>query len=218
MAVRGDATRWSTTLYCGFAIVAVHTGVVRAEPLAGFVRTDVELSSTTSALDSGSRTSQRWFDVWGKVERRVRRSEPDWLRRRRGDDTVDSLASAGDGTVCIVVQEDRPDGTELLTARYTLQDGGTWRTYAGAGLNHAQYFLDDAADLGTTFFTRRNRHSSLGAAAEVGAEMQVSQRVLVTADLRWADLHDRAEALRSEHGPVVADPLLLGVAVGYRFR
>ena len=106
----------------------------------------------------------------------------------------------------------------MLTARYTLRDSGALRTYAGAGLNQAQYFHDADDGPGPTFFTRRNRGRSLGAAAEVGAELRVSERVLVSADVRWADLDERAEALRAESGPVGADPVVVGVGVGYRFR
>ena len=120
--------------------------------------------------------------------------------------------------VCVTLQDDRPDGFELLTARYTLHEAGVLRTYAGAGLNRAQYFQDDPEDPGPTWFNKRNRRTSLGAAAEIGAEVQVSSRMRVNADLRWIDLDSRAEALRTDHGPVVAEPLMLGVAIGYRFR
>ena len=34
-----------------------------------------------------------------------------------------------------------------------------------------------------------------------------ANRLLLSADLRWADLHDDASALRGAYGPVVADPL-----------
>ena len=78
----------------------------------------------------------------------------------------------GAGAMHIVLQEDRPDGTELLTARYTLHDAGDMRAYAGAGLNYAQYFHDADGDPGPTLLTRRNRHSSMGAAAELGARLQ----------------------------------------------
>ncbi|HET9693896.1 MAG TPA: hypothetical protein VFP48_05900, partial [Steroidobacteraceae bacterium] len=69
-----------------------------------------------------------------------------------------------------------------------------------------------------TRFSKRNRSTSMGMAAELGAELQFSERVRVNADLRWADLDGRARALRAEQGPVAADALMLGVSVGYRFR
>jgi outer membrane protein W len=66
--------------------------------------------------------------------------------------------------------------------------------------------------------SRRNRRSSIGAAAELGAELRVSEHLALNADLRWFDLDDRANALRSDAGPVGADPVMLGLTVGYRFR
>ena len=145
-----------------------------------------------------------------------RRGEPEWLRRL--DEDRPTSTAGDDGDVCVTLQDDRPDGFDLLTARYTLHETGAFKTYAGAGLNRAQYFHDDPGDPGPTWFNKRNRRTSFGAAAEFGAEVQVSSRMRFNADLRWIDLDSRAEALRSDHGPVVADPLMLGVAVGYRFR
>lgn len=166
-----------------------------------------------------------WRDGAGRLQnllreakRRTRSSDPDWLRYRSGADLVEARMSAADGDVCLVLQEDRADGTDLLTARYTLHDLGALRTYAGAGINRAQYYHDDPDHPGPTRFSRRNRNTSVGAAAELGAELQLSERVRVNADLRWADLDGRARALRTEQGLVAADPLMIGVSVGYRFR
>ena len=94
---------------------------------------------------------------------------------------------------------------------------GALRAYAGAGLNHAQYYVDDDA-AGPSLLTRRNRHAAVGPAAELGAELALNERVSVNADVRWADLDERADLLRGVHGPVAADPVTVGVSVGYRFR
>ena len=75
----------------------------------------------------------------------------------------------------LVMQQDRRDGADLLTLRYPLAARGALRTYAGAGLNRAAYFADDAG-APSRMLTRRNRHRSLGAAAEVGAELQRQPR------------------------------------------
>lgn len=164
------------------------------------------------------RPAKLWQDLWAAGLRHVRDAEPAWLKHRAGKDPTGDNVAAGEGALCLVLQEDRADGTELLTARYTLRDDGVLRTYAGAGLNQAQYFHDADDEPGPTFFTRRNRNRSLGAAAELGAELRMSERVRLSADVRWADLDGRAEALRSDYGPVGADPVMFGVGVGYRFR
>ena len=69
-----------------------------------------------------------------------------------------------------MLQEDRADGTDLVTVRYPRRQGPL-RTYAGAGLNHAQYYVDEDA-AGPSLLTRRNRHAALGPAAELGAELR----------------------------------------------
>jgi opacity protein-like surface antigen len=169
--------------------------------------------ATTVASPGKSAAGSPWT---ARAKARTRRGEPEWLRRLEEDRPASTAAD--DGDVCVTLQDDRPDGFDLLTARYTLHETGAFKTYAGAGLNRAQYFQDDPGDPGPTWFNKRNRRTSVGAAAELGAEVQVSARMRFNADLRWIDLDSRAEALRSDHGPVVADPLMLGVAVGYRFR
>ncbi len=93
---------------------------------------------------------------------------------------------------------------------------GSLQPYAGAGVNRAQYF-GAAVDRSPAWLSPRNLYGDVGAAAEAGAELRVSERLLFTADLRWADFDDEASALRGPK-PVAADPLVLGFSVGYRFR
>jgi len=145
----------------------------------------------------------------------VRRDRPQWLVEQ-SQAAIDPDAPAADTVAQLVVQQDRRDGAELLTVRYPLVERGALRTYAGAGLNRAVYFGDN--DGVPMMLTRRNRQSSLGAAAEVGAELQLSRQLMVSADVRWADLDDDAVLLRADEGYVGADPLAVGVSVGWRFR
>jgi outer membrane protein W len=145
----------------------------------------------------------------------VRRDRPQWLVEQ-SQAAIDPDAPAVDTVAQLVVQQDRRDGAELLTVRYPLAARGALRAYAGAGLNRAVYFGGE--DVEPTMLTRRNRQSSLGAAAEVGAELQLSRQLMVSADLRWADLDDDAVLLRADDGYVGADAVAVGVSVGWRFR
>jgi hypothetical protein len=145
----------------------------------------------------------------------VRRDRPQWLVEQ-SQSAIDPDSPAADTIAQLVVQQDRRDGAELLTVRYPLAARGALRTYAGAGLNRAVYFGDN--DGVPMMLTRRNRQSSLGAAAEVGAELQLSRQLMVSADVRWADLDDDAVLLRADDGYVGADPVAVGVSVGWRFR
>ncbi len=145
---------------------------------------------------------------------RPRTLYPDWLRRiPRFGAWPEPDANP---ELLVVLQRERPDGAELVTLRHGLADMGALRTYVGAGLNRAVYFAE--TDLGETRMTGRNRHRSLGAAAEIGAELAVTRQLRLTADLRWIDLAADAGILRGNDGLVAADPVSLGLSLGWRFR
>lgn len=145
--------------------------------------------------------------------------KPDWLREQTvaGLGGDDAASTSGTDSVQLVVQQDRRDGTDLLTVRYPLVTLGDVRTYAGAGLNQVVYFAD-SSDPGPTYLSRRNRHRSLGAAAEFGAAWRLSERMALNADLRWVNLSPQANMLRTQDGLAVADEVSVGVSVGWRFH
>jgi hypothetical protein len=153
--------------------------------------------------------------LWDDARARLADDAPDWLQhltRRKP-----AAGSPAAGAAYVVLQDDRADGMDVVTLRYRLAGEGALRAYAGAGLNHSRYFVDDPA-AGPSLLTRRNRHSDLGATAELGAELALSEQVHLNADLRWADLDERADLLHTAYGPVGADPVTLGISLGYRFR
>ncbi len=144
----------------------------------------------------------------------VRRKRPDWIVEQ-SHDAVDPQTRPGEDSAQLVLQQDRRDGADLLTLRYPLAERGALRTYAGAGLNQAVYFEDGGEP---AIMSRRNRDRSLGAAAELGAELRLSERLLLQADVRWAELDGQAALLRSGDGLVGADAVSLGVSIGWHFR
>lgn len=150
-----------------------------------------------------------------KAFRSQSRRRPDWVHDRPEVELDAELRSIGRDAWRLVLQQERRDGAEMLTLRVPLVDSGAVRTYAGAGLNQSRYYAAD--DYGFTRFNRRNRQRSLGAAAELGAEFSIGQRLRVGADLRWMELDDRAVALHSDGRLIAADPLMLGVSLGCRF-
>ena len=142
---------------------------------------------------------------------------PDWFVRCSG---VDALADADqtiNQSVLLRLQEDRLDGTDLLTVRYALDADGVFRTFLGAGLGRSEYYPEDLRSTDIPL-SLRGRRTALGAAAELGGEWSLSDRVHLNASARWADLAQDARALRTDHGPVVAQPVVLAVSFGYRFR
>lgn len=153
--------------------------------------------------------------LWDDARARLTDDAPDWLQHLSRHKPA--AASPASGAAYVALQDDRADGMDVVTLRYRLAGEGALRAYAGAGLNHSRYLVDDPA-AGPSLLTRRNRRSDLGATAELGAELALSEQVHLNADLRWADLDERADPLHTAYGPVVADPVTLGISLGYRFR
>ena len=145
----------------------------------------------------------------------ARRKSPEWIREQSSDPAEDEDATAGD-TPHLAIQTDRHDGLDMLTVRYPLLARGALRTYAGAGLNRSVYYAYDVA--APEPISHRHRSRSVGAAAEVGAEFRPNDRLLVSADLRWASLQDDAARVSRDDVLLAADPVSVGVSVGWRFR
>ena len=192
--------------------------VVSAEPQASVGRSDVAQPTLPPVAEVA------WWregvgllgSLWDDARTRLRDDAPDWLHHQR-EGRASQQPGRDAGAAYLVLQEDRPDGMDLVTLRYALVQQGALQAYAGAGLNHSQFYVDEAA-AGPSMLTRRNRHAAYGPAAELGAELALNARMSVNADVRWCDLDERANLLRGSYGPVAADPVMLGVTVGYRFR
>jgi hypothetical protein len=199
------AKRWHTVILVGLAACSV----------AGPARAGDNLTPATlmegAAEDAGRFALVR--DLFSTPSPKTRRSGPDWLRRI--SNTLSERQAAGDDWH-VALQRERGDGADLLTVRYPLPDLGPVHTYAGAGINRAVYFADTNSE--PAVLSRRNRQRSLGAAAEVGAEFRWSERLAMQADLRWIDLADDAGILSDGDALVGADPLAIGLSVGWRFR
>lgn len=190
-----------------------------ADPLPGF-----PAAATANIDEQKTVEPSRWREgvarlesLWVDTRSRLRDDAPDWLHLKTPHDLPSTLPAPDSGRAYVVLQEDRADGMDLVTLRYAIAEQGALHTYAGAGLNHAQYFMD-GTDAGSTLLTRRNPRSAVGPTAELGAELALNDKVSVNADLRWADLDERENLLRGAYGPVAADPVTLGLSIGYRFR
>ncbi len=156
-------------------------------------------------------------ELWEALSRHLpaqRPSAPDWIRRR-SKGTAEPRAALSDDWQ-MVLQQDRADGADLLTVRYPLAEVGLFSTYAGAGLNRTTYYAE--TDYGATIVSRHYRARSLGAAAELGAELRLSDQLAMSAELRWFELASDAGLLRSGESLIGADPLALAISLGWRFR
>lgn len=82
--------------------------------------------------------------LWDDARTRLRDDVPDWLHHERKGRASEQPERAA-GAAYVVLQEDRPDGMDLVTLRYAMVRQGALQAYAGAGLNHAQYYVEEAA-------------------------------------------------------------------------
>ncbi len=200
------ARRWPTVILTGLAACSV----------AGPARSEGPSTAATlperDAADAGRFTLLH--DLFAPPSSKARRSGPDWLRRISSALGERQAAASDDWHVAL--QRERGDGADLFTIRYPLPDLGPVQTYAGAGVNRAIYFADTNSE--PAVLSRRNRHRSLGAAAEIGAAFRWSERLAMQADLRWIDLAGDAGILSDGDALVGADPVAVGLSVGWRFR
>lgn len=139
---------------------------------------------------------------------------PSWLSRPARS-LANTHAQATD-EVLLVLQRERSDGAQMLTLRVPIADFGPVFAFAGAGLNRSVYFAE--SNSGQTFTSGHGRHRSVGPAAELGAEWRMNERLAMSANLRWIELASNASLLASGESLVAADPVSLGVSLGWRFR
>jgi hypothetical protein len=185
---------------CGAAVPAAADGSSPAIPTAGQqAAVEVVRPALAELLDS--------------TTTRARRGGPDWVRRI--SDAIFERQGATSDDWHVAMQRDRTDGAEMLTVRHPLPALGPVETYAGAGVNRSVYYAE--SNLEPTVLSNHNRRRTIGAAAELGAELHLNDRLMMRADLRWIDLADDANMLRDDSSLVGADPVALGVSVGWRF-
>ncbi len=175
-----------------------------------------EAGTTTAADPTWLRDGVARFGLmWDDARSRLSDGTPDWLHRLSRRAPNASLPAAR--AAYVVVRDDRADGMGQVTVRYPLVDQGGLRAYAGAGLNHTQYFVD-GADAGPSLLSRHERPGVVDPAAELGAEIALNGQMRLSAELRWVDLDPRADLLSGFYGPLAPDPVTVGLSLGYRFR
>lgn len=87
--------------------------------------------------------------------------------------------------------------------------------FLGLGVNYTRFFSIDEA--GPLAGARLDLEDSWGVAAHAGVAFALADRWSLTADLRWMRIRTDAKVDGVKVGTVTVDPLVYGVAVGYRF-
>lgn len=102
-----------------------------------------------------------------------------------------------------------------VSLQYHFNPGGKVSPFIGLGLNYTAFF--DVKESGPLAGTQLTLGKSWGAAAHAGLDFALSERWLMSVDLRWMDIDTEARVNGAKVGTVNIDPIAYGVAVGYRF-
>jgi len=122
------------------------------------------------------------------------------------------------------------DGAELgsikhlppaLSVIYEFDTGTAFNPYAGVGLNYTFFFDEKASDQARTLGIRSlDLDDSFGLAAQIGADYEITNNVLINASVRYMRIQSTAD-VRTATGRTNVDvdinPVVYTVAMGYRF-
>ncbi|MGI9238825.1 MAG: OmpW/AlkL family protein [Woeseiaceae bacterium] len=116
------------------------------------------------------------------------------------------------------------DGTKVGEAKhlpptfslqYHFDTEGTFNPYVGAGLNYTLFF--DEETTGPLTGTSLKLDDSLGLAAQLGADFDVSEKMYVNFDVRWMDINTDAKLDGALLEEVEIDPWVYSLTVGWKF-
>jgi outer membrane protein len=113
-----------------------------------------------------------------------------------------------------------------LTAQYHFIPDGKIRPYVGVGINWTLFYSEDATRnledaIGST---KVKMNSDWGYAAQIGVDVDVTERFFVNFDVKYIDINTSARlTTTTPSGPLVnrvkidLDPIVAGVGLGFRF-
>ena len=116
------------------------------------------------------------------------------------------------------------DGTKVgetkhLPPTFSLQyhfiPDGAFRPYVGAGLNYTLFFDEDTT--GPLSASSLSLDDSVGFAAQLGADFDISEKMFLNFDLRWIDINTDAELDDLPLEEVEIDPLVYSLTLGWKF-
>jgi len=210
MCGRSNLARLLTWIVCAMATPAVHADATAPATAAAFSAARAPVSAAVSS-------STALADSLGPNFRVRPRARPQWWREYSDGELAFEQPVLERDSLHLVLQEDRPDGPDMLTLRYPFMALGALDIYAGVGLGQVVYLAENGVGP-ILLFGRAERHRSVRSAAELGGEMRLGEAAFVGVDLRWLDLDDDASLLRTQYGMIDASPWATRVTVGWRFR
>jgi len=118
---------------------------------------------------------------------------------------------AADGTKVGEVKHLPP----TFSLQYHFDTGGAFKPYVGAGLNYTLFF--DEKTTGPLSGLSLKLDDSVGFAAQLGADFDLSDRMFVNFDVRWIDINTDAELEGAPLEEVEIDPLVYSLTLGWSF-
>lgn len=109
-----------------------------------------------------------------------------------------------------------------LSLQYHFNTDASFRPYVGAGLNFTTFFDEQTTEtlntaLGLTSSSLKLDHS-FGIAVQLGADIDVSDRMFLNLDIRWIDIDTEASIPEADlNFDVEIDPMVYSIALGWKF-
>lgn len=103
----------------------------------------------------------------------------------------------------------------VIGANYHFLAGSVVSPFVGLGVNYTHFY--DAHGVGPLFGTHVVAKDSWGAAAHGGVDFRLSERWIITADVRWMDIRSRVHVNGGYVGTAKVDPLAYGLSAGWIF-
>ncbi len=100
----------------------------------------------------------------------------------------------------------------ILSLQYHFSPESRFSPYVGAGVNYT-YFFDEKLDGGGDL----KLSSSVGLAAQIGADIRLNPQWSIGADIRYADIDSDVKINGVKVGNVDVNPTIYSLNVGYRF-
>lgn len=116
------------------------------------------------------------------------------------------------------------DGTKIGEAKhlpptfslqYHFDTSGGFRPYVGAGVNYTLFF--DEKTVGPLAGIDLDLDASIGLAAQLGADFDVSETMFVNFDVRWMDINTDAKLDGVFLEEVEIDPMVYSLTLGWKF-
>lgn len=102
-----------------------------------------------------------------------------------------------------------------FSLQYHFDTGSAFKPYVGAGLNYTLFF--DEETTGPLSGSSLKLDDSVGFAAQLGTDFDISETMFVNLDIRWIDINTDAELDGAALEEVEIDPMVYSLTLGWRF-